>query len=212
MASGEEMMSASPGPQSQGGPPPQQGGPHPSDGHMQQGYPSDNIHMLQRAINNMESEKGMAPDDPRYPQMLGMGGGRGGKPPGGAAGGSGGSSGVPSPIMGPPPVPPQGAAPMGGPPPHEGPPPPHHGYGPPPPQGPPTATAHGARSRATRLRHGTPTDWCLRRWWWPLPATAVPSSTTGSRSSCQHSPPLISQDHIRTIRQLHQNLPTRHHR
>ncbi|KAL3186507.1 hypothetical protein MRX96_027543 [Rhipicephalus microplus] len=74
MASGEEMMSASPGPQSQGGPPPQQGGPHPGDGHMQQGYPSDNIHMLQRAINNMESEKGMAPDDPRYPQMLGMGG------------------------------------------------------------------------------------------------------------------------------------------
>lgn len=56
MASGEEMMSASPGPQSQGGPPPQPGGPHPSDSHMQQGYPSDNIHMLQRVSVSFGSE------------------------------------------------------------------------------------------------------------------------------------------------------------
>ncbi|EEC12005.1 smarca4, putative [Ixodes scapularis] len=87
-----------------------------------QGYPSDNIHMLQRAINNMEDK-----EDPRYSQMLAMAGR--GKPP--AGGGSGGSSGAPSPIMGPPPVPQQH---MGMPP--EGGAPPHHGYAPQPHMGP----------------------------------------------------------------------------
>ncbi|KAM7286817.1 transcription activator BRG1 isoform X1 [Ixodes scapularis] len=126
MASGEEIMSASPGPQLQGPPQQQQqqqqpANSHPPEGHMQ-GYPSDNIHMLQRAINNMEDK-----EDPRYSQMLAMAGR--GKPP--AGGGSGGSSGAPSPIMGPPPVPQQH---MGMPP--EGGAPPHHGYAPQPHMGP----------------------------------------------------------------------------